>query len=216
VAKRRLPQPLEPEEMRAVLAVPNKKAPTGLRNRTMVALMAESGLRVSEVVSLRMRSVSAKRDRLRIINGKGGDRNVPLTEAGTARLVSWLAVRDSIVPDSEFVFPQVRSIAYRDPHHKSEPKARGTQLSTAYVRALTARLGRKAGVGRRTNPHAFRHTAATAMVEADYSLPEVQAMLGHRNVATTSVYTHVRDGRLAEKVRRHVPDWETEGDPAGI
>jgi integrase/recombinase XerD len=72
--------------MRAVLAVPNTKAPTGLRNRTMVALMAESGLRVSEVVNLRMRDVSRRRDRLRVIGGKGGDRNVPLTEAGTARL----------------------------------------------------------------------------------------------------------------------------------
>ena len=209
MAKRRLPQPLEPEEMRAVLAVPNRKAPTGLRNRTMVALMAESGLRVSEVVALRMRNVSAKRDRLRVIDGKGGDRNVPLTEAGTARLVAWLAVRAQIVPDSDFVFPQVRSTAYRDPVHKAGPKARGTRLSTAYVRALTARLGRKAGVERRTNPHAFRHTAATAMIEANYSVPEVQAMLGHKNMATTSIYTHVSDTRLAKKVRLHTPDWES-------
>jgi len=209
MAKRHLPQPLEPEEMRAVLAVPNRKTPTGLRNRTMVALMAESGLRVSEVVNLRMRDVSRKRDRLRVIDGKGGDRYVPLTEAGTARLIAWIAARSEIVPGSELVFPQVRSSVYRDPVHKAELKARGTQLSTAYVRALTARLGRKAGVERRTNPHAFRHTAATAMIEADYTLPEVQAMLGHRNVATTSIYTHVRDSRLAEKVRRHKPDWES-------
>jgi integrase/recombinase XerC len=209
MAKRRLPQPLEPEEMRAVLAIPNKKAPTGLRNRTMVALMAESGLRVSEVVNLRMRDLSKKRDRLRIIDGKGGDRYVPLTEAGTARLVAWLAVREQIVPDSELVFPQLRSTAYRDPIHRAEPKARGTKLSTAYMRALTARLGRKAGVERRTNPHAFRHTAATAMVDAGYTLPEVQAMLGHQNVATTSIYTHVSDRRLADKVRLHNPAWES-------
>jgi integrase/recombinase XerD len=209
MAKRRLPQPLEPDEMRAILAVPNRKSPTGLRNRTLVALMAESGLRVSEVVNLRVRSVSPKRDRLRIINGKGGDRNIPLTEAGTARLNAWLLVLDAIVPDSEFVFPQIRSSAYRDPLQKAELKLRGAQLSTSYVRAMTARLGRKAGVERRSNPHAFRHTAATAMVEAEYSLPEVQAMLGHRNLATTSVYTHVRNGRLAERVRRHVPDWES-------
>lgn len=208
MAKRPLPQPLEPEEMRAVLAVPNKKAPTGLRNRTLVALMAESGLRVSEVVHLRMCDVYKKRDRLRVIDGKGGDRMVYLTEAGTARLVAWLEVRERIVPDSEFVFPQLRSTAYRDPLHKAEPKARGTQLSTAYVRALTARLGRKAGVERRTNPHAFRHTAATAMIDANYTLPEVQAMLGHKNVATTSVYIHVSNRKLAEKVHGHKPDWE--------
>jgi len=198
--------------MRAILAVPNRKAPTGLRNRTLVALMAESGLRVSEVVNLQMRSISPKRDRLRIIAGKGGDRYVPLTEAGTARLAAWLVVRDTIAPESDYVFPQLRSTAYRDPHHKADAKARGTRLSTAYVRAMTARLGRKAGVERRSNPHAFRPPPATAMVEAEYSLPEVQAMLGHRNLATTSIYLHVRNGRLAERVRRHVPDWESVQD----
>jgi site-specific recombinase XerD len=208
VAKRRLPQPLEPEEMRAILAVPNRKVPTGLRNRTMVALMAESALRVSEVTNLRMRDVSPKRDRLRVIDGKGGDRFVPLSEAGTARLSEWLRVHDDLVPESPFVFPQLRTTAYRDPQGKAGPKERGTRLSTAYVRALTARLGRKAGVERRTNPHVFRHTAATSMIEAEYSLPEVQAMLGHRNVATTSVYTHVRDVRLAERVRRFTPEWD--------
>jgi site-specific recombinase XerD len=205
MAKRQLPQPLEPDELRAILAVPNKRAPTGLRNRVMVALMAESGLRVGEVVSLRMRDLNAKRDRLRIVDGKGGDRTVYLNEAGTARLVQWLAERERHVPGSPFVFPQIRTAAYRHPN-ADDPKAAGekmagTKLSTSYVRALTARLGRKAGVERRTNPHAFRHTAATLMVEQEYSLPEVQAMLGHRNLATTSVYTHVRDARLAERVR---------------
>lgn len=203
MSKRRLPQPLEPEELRAVLAVPNRKAPTGLRNRTMVALMAESGLRVSEVVNLRTRDLSKKRDRLRVIDGKGGDRTVYLTESGTARLVEWLTVRDSLVPDSAYVFPQVRSSAYRDPSTKSDPKPAGTKLSTAYVRSLTARLGRKAGVERRTNPHAFRHTAATLMVEAGFELPEVQATLGHANVATTSVYLHVRNTRLAKRMRKY-------------
>jgi site-specific recombinase XerD len=90
----------------------------------------------------------------------------------------------------------------------AQPKARGTQLSTTYVRKLTARLGRKAGVERRTNPHAFRHTAATAMIDANYSLPEVQQMLGHRNVATTSIYLHVSDARLRARVRAHRPEWE--------
>jgi site-specific recombinase XerD len=205
MAKRHDPQPLEPEELRAILAVPNKRAPTGLRNRTMVALMAESGLRVGEVVALRMRDLNAKRDRLRIVDGKGGDRTVYLNDGGTARLIAWLAERDKHVPGSPYVFPQIRSTAYRRPA-AADPKAAGvtlagTKLSTSYVRALTARLGRQAGVERRTNPHAFRHTAATLMVEQGYSLPEVQAMLGHRNLATTSVYTHVRDARLAERVK---------------
>jgi integrase/recombinase XerD len=206
VAKRRLPQPLEPEEVRAVLAIPNRKVPTGLRNRTMVALMAESGLRVSEVVSLRMRDVAKKRDRLRIIDGKGGDRTVYLSDGGTARLTEWLAVRETITPDSAYVFPQIRSTAYRKPGERLDAKERGTRLSTSYVRSLTARLGRQAGVPRRTNPHAFRHTAATRMIEDGFELPQVQLTLGHANVATTSVYLHVSNPRLAERMKRYEPD----------
>lgn len=205
MTKRHLPQPLEPDELRAILAVPNKHAPTGLRNRAMVALMAESGLRVGEVVSLRMRDLNAKRDRLRIVDGKGGDRAVYLNEAGAARLVAWLAEREKHVPGSPYVFPQIRSTAYRRPN-AADPKAAGetlagSKLSTSYVRSLTARLGRKAGVERRTNPHAFRHTAATKMIEEGFTLPEVQAMLGHANVATTSIYLHVSDARLAARVK---------------
>jgi integrase/recombinase XerD len=206
MAKRRLPQPLEPEELRALLAVPNQKVPTGMRNRTMIALMAEAGLRVSEVVNLKLRDVSKKRDRLRIVDGKGGDRTVYLSESGMARLSRWLALREALTPDSAWVFPQLRSRAYRQPLDRSGTKERGTKLSTAYLRALTARLGAKAGVERRTNPHAFRHTAATGMVEAGFDLPEVQAQLGHRNLATTSVYLHVRNARLAERMRRYQPE----------
>lgn len=194
--------------MRAVLAVPNRKAPTGLRNRTMVALMAEVGLRVSEVVNLRMSHLSKPLDRIRVVNGKGGDRTVYVSELGTARLREWLALRETLVRESPWVFPQLRSTAYRDPNTKTGEKLRGTQLTTAYVRAMTARLGRRAGIERRTNPHVFRHTAATALVEAQHPLPEVQATLGHRNLATTSIYLHVSDKRRGERMRAYRPEWE--------
>lgn len=203
MAKRPLPQPLEPEELRAVLAVPNRRTATGLRNRTLVALMAESGLRVSEIVRLKTQDVSKKADRLRIINGKGGDRTVYLTDAGSARLQEWFRVRDELCPDSVYVFPQLRSTVYRDPSHAADIKLRGTAISTSYVRALTKRLGAKAAVPRRTNPHAFRHTAATAMVESGFDLPEVQQTLGHANLATTSIYLHVRNVRLADRMKKY-------------
>ncbi len=207
MAKRHLPQPLEPSELRAILAIPNRKAPTGLRNRTMLALMASEGLRVGEVVNLRVSSLSAKRDRLRVIDGKGGDRTVYLSEGTSARLAEWLAVRATMTPESPWVFPQLRTSAYRHPRERLEPKERGSRLSTAYIRALTARLGAKAGLAgeRRTNPHAFRHTAATSMVEDGFELTQVQAQLGHQNVATTNTYLHVRDARLAARVREFRP-----------
>ena len=208
MAKRRLPQPLEPEELRAVLAIPNRRAPTGCRNRAMLTLMAAEGLRVGEVVGLRLSDLSRRRDRIRVINGKGGDRTVYLTEATSGRIAEWLAVRGKLAPDSAWLFPQVRLSSYRNPGERSGAKLRGSKLSTSYVRALTARLGAKAGLpeGRRTNPHVFRHTAATAMVEGGFELPEVQAQLGHRNIATTSVYLHVRNARLASRMRQFQPE----------
>jgi hypothetical protein len=211
MSRRRLPQPLEPGEVRALLDAPARRSPVSVRNRTMVALMAESGLRVSEVTGLRRADLSEALDRLRVVGGKGGDRFVPLSEANAARLRAWLAVLDRAAPGSAYVFPQLRASAYRDPKGRSGIKPRGSRLSTAYVRAMTRRLGAAAGVVRRTNPHALRHTAATAMLEADYSVAEVQAVLGHRSLVSTSVYLHVRDERLSARLRGYRPAWEAPG-----
>ena len=79
--KRVLPQPLEPDELRSILACTNPKVPTGLRNRTLLLMMATIGLRVGEIVGLKMASLSKSHDRLRIIDGKGGDRYIPVPDA---------------------------------------------------------------------------------------------------------------------------------------
>jgi site-specific recombinase XerD len=214
MSRRALPQPLEPGEVRAVLGVPDARTAIGLRNRTMVALMAESGLRVAEVVALRTADLDSGLERLRVVAGKTGDRVVPLSEANRARLAEWLTRRAALCPDSPWVFPQLRSSAWRRPSARAGAKARGSRLSTAYVRAMTARLGARAGVARRTNPHAFRHTAATAMLEAQYSVAEVQAVLGHASLVSTSVYLHVRDVRLADRLRGYRPAWDDAAAPS--
>jgi integrase/recombinase XerD len=199
--KRVLPQPLEPDELRSILACTNPKVPTGLRNRTLLLMMATIGLRVGEIVGLKMASLSKSHDRLRIIDGKGGDRYIPVPDALRLQLEAWLAVRATIAPTSPWVFPQVRTTVWRDSATSSGAKLAGSQLSTAYLRELCARLGREAGVERATNPHVFRHTAATGLLDAGYTLAEVQTILGHANIATTSVYLHVAQGRLAERMR---------------
>ncbi|MFI5259627.1 MAG: tyrosine-type recombinase/integrase [Candidatus Limnocylindrales bacterium] len=201
--KRTLPQPLEPEELRAVINRTNPRVPTGLRNRTILLVMATIGLRVGEIVSLKMADLSRKRDRLRIIDGKGGDRYIPIPDALRLQLEAWLAERARIAPKSPWVFCQVRSTTWRDPAAETGAKLAGSAISTAYLRELCARLGREAGVERATNPHVFRHTAATGLLDAGYTLAEVQTILGHANIATTSVYLHVAQGRLAEKLRSY-------------
>jgi hypothetical protein len=170
---------------------------------------------VSELVGLRLTDLAPDLVRVRIVDAKGGDRVIPLSDANRGRLAEWLSVRVRITPDSPWVFPQLRSVSLRNPRMRQGAKSRGSRLSTTYVRAMTGRLGRAAGVDRRTNPHAFRHTAATAMLEADYTLAEIQAVLGHRSILSTSVYLHVRDRHLADRLRTYRPGWDVgSADPS--
>jgi integrase/recombinase XerD len=165
--------------------------------------MATIGLRVGEIVNLRMADLSRNRDRLRIIDGKGGDRYIPIPDALRLQLEAWLTERARIAPKSPWVFCQVRSTVWRDPAAEEGAKLAGSPISTAYLRELCGRLGREAKIERATNPHVFRHTAATGLLDAGYTLAEVQTILGHANIATTSVYLHVAQGRLAERMRSY-------------
>lgn len=203
--KRQLPKPLEPDEVRRILAVPNRKTPTGCRNYVALALMAEAGLRVGEVCSLLTSDYTPAKGndpaRLRINGGKGGDRVVFLTDGGAARLNEWLQMRARYAPKtSKVMFCQVRTSAWRDPQAKTEAKLAGTPLTTSYFRSLCLRLGKEAGV-EHTHPHRMRHSAAILMLDQEYPLPDIQAQLGHKNLATTSVYLSVSDARRAARVK---------------
>jgi len=185
VKGRRLPMVLEKGEAEALLAATNTRCKTGLRNRAILEVMYRAGLRVSEVVRLRPSDIRWQDGMLEIRNSKGGtDRNVPVDQATLGWLEAWDGKR------------------LRSGHFFST--LRGGQLSPRYLQQMVKRLAERAGVenAKRVTPHVLRHTYATELLNGGFTIREVQELLGHANVQTTQLYTHVRPQELALKIRQ--------------
>ena len=184
---RPLPIALEPGEARAILAQPNTGCATGLRNRTMIEVMLRAGLRVSEVVKLRLGDIRWSEGILEIHQSKNRkDRNVPVDSETMGWLHAWRAQR----PKGRTFFNSVRNA--------------GESISTRYVGQMVKRLAHKAELERadRISPHTLRHTYATDLLNGGFTLRDVQVLLGHSSVSTTQIYTHVRPKDLAEKIQQ--------------
>lgn len=187
---RRLPRSLTHEQMRALLASPPRGDPVGLRDRALLEVLYGSGLRASEVVGLRVRDVEEGRE-LRVVGKGGKERVVILTEAARRSLEAYLRRgRPQLVRgrDVEALFTSVR----------------GRPLSVRGLQYLVQRLGARLP-GLRATPHTFRHTFATHLLEGGADLRVVQELLGHANLATTQIYTHLSRARLKEVYDRSHP-----------
>jgi integrase/recombinase XerD len=186
--ERRLPQVMSREEVEALLRVPNMRAPTGIRNRAMLELMYRCGLRVGELCGLHLRDVdwAAGQLHLRASITKGGREAYAYLEAQSeAVLQTWVAVR--------------REYAARKPHLFTT--LQGGPVTTDYLRKMFKRYARRAGIERRVHPHMLRHTYATELLREGFNLIEVQHLLRHSDVRTTSVYLHIFDTDLHRKIR---------------
>ncbi len=182
----RLPKTLTKEDVLKLLSQPNKKAPTGLRNRCIMQLMYRAGLRESEVINLGPRDIEWKEGILRVWKGKGAkDRTLYLDEHTLDLLRAWGDKR----PGSRYFFCTLK----------------GKKLNDRYIREIVERYGEKAQIEKHVNPHMLRHTFATELLQEGYNIREVQKLLGHSDVSTTMIYTHVYDSDLANKLRGREP-----------
>jgi len=182
---KRLPKVLTPEEQRALVAQPNPRYLSGLRNRCLLRVMLEAGLRAGEVVALRPDHLDMRTCRLLVREGKGAkDRVLWVTDDLRDLIGVWLARR----PASDWLFPT------RD----------GGQINTRYLRTMVKQYAVKAGVSEadRVTPHVLRHTFATDLLRETKNIRLVQKALGHSDVSTTMIYTHVFDEELEEALRR--------------
>jgi integrase/recombinase XerD len=183
---RRLPVFLTLDEVEALLAAPPDTTPAGLRDRAMLHVLYATGLRVSELVGLSINSVQLDAGYL-VARGKGDkERLVPLGRRAVAEVRAWLgrgrpALLRGRTCRALFVGP------------------RGTALTRQGVWKLLRRHALAAGIRKRLSPHKLRHSFATHLVERGADLRVVQAMLGHADLATTQIYTHV-DGRRLRAV----------------
>jgi integrase/recombinase XerD len=187
---RPLPKVLSEEEVKALIdAVAGRNEPERLRLLCLLELLYGAGLRVSELAALPL--AAATRDaRFLVVRGKGGkERLVPLSPPARAALAAWKAVRGET--RSRHLFPS---------------RGKEGHLTRQRCFQLLKALAAEAGIDpRRLSPHVLRHAFATHLLDGGADLRSVQAMLGHADVATTQIYTHVQAGRLRTLVETKHP-----------
>jgi len=192
---RSLPRILSNRDVEALLhQTRDMEGPDGLRASAMLELLYACGLRVSELVGLPLTSVDLDTE-LVLVAGKGGrQRYVPIGESATDALKAYLGTRTSFLPHSEespWLFPS---------------RGRSGHLSRQRFAQILDDLAVKAGIDpRRVSPHVLRHAFATHLLANGADLRAVQQMLGHADISTTQIYTHVLEERLKQTVTAHHP-----------
>jgi integrase/recombinase XerD len=188
---RRLPRVLDEEAMLRLIETPDISKLRGLRDRAMLSVAYAAGLRVSELVSLTLGDVDLRRGIVSTL-GKGGKRRlVPLGEVALAHLEAYLLARSA----AETKKPPT-NVLFRSP--------RGGKLTRQGFWKIVGQHARVAGLRAGVHPHQLRHSFATHLLSGGADLRSVQTLLGHANIVTTEIYTHVsRDHVRAAHRRAH-------------
>ena len=180
---KRLPKTLSQEEMSKILLAPDGKTPQAVRDKAMFELLYATGMRVSEIIRLKLNQIELESG-FCIVHGKGDkSRLVPIGDAAKDMLADYLgAARQSLLRarKSDYVFLT----------------GRGGPMTRQAFWARVKRWAKEAGVGKNVSPHVFRHSFATHLLNHGADLRAVQAMLGHSDISTTEVYTHVDRQKL--------------------
>ncbi|MEE8119259.1 MAG: site-specific tyrosine recombinase XerD [Gammaproteobacteria bacterium] len=189
---RSLPKSLSESEVDALLAAPDVTDPVGLRDRTMLELLYATGLRVSELVQLKFEQINLNQGVLRVIGKGNRERLVPLGEEAQ----TWVSefrkdARQEILKNrqSPYLFPTRRSLC----------------MTRQAFWHLIKRYAVTAGINKELSPHTLRHAFATHLLNHGADLRIVQMLLGHSDVSTTQIYTHVAQERMKEVHATHHP-----------
>jgi integrase/recombinase XerD len=181
-----LPKFLALDEVERLLAAPDASTPKGLRDRALLEVLYATGLRVSELVGLRTTDLHLDDGYLQCVGKGGKQRVVPLGESATAWVRRYLS-------DGRPVLLKRRQAPWLFPNARG-----GVRLSRIGFWRVLKVYGRRAGIRAELSPHVLRHSFATHLLERGADLRAIQAMLGHADLTTTQIYTHVLEARLRQ------------------
>jgi integrase/recombinase XerD len=188
---RSLPSSLSPAQVEALLAAPDVTNALGLRDRTMLEVLYASGLRITELVTLELANVNQRQGVVRVIGKGNKERLVPTGE----NALDWLSryLRDARLS----LLPAGGSVLF--------PSRLGRVMTRQTFWHAIKKYALQAGIQKNISPHTLRHAFATHLVDNGADLRAVQMMLGHSDLSTTQIYTHVAQQRLKELVQEHHP-----------
>lgn len=189
---RPLPKSLSEADVEALLAAPESDDPLGLRDRAMLEVLYACGLRVSELVGLRLEQLNLRQGVVRVFGKGSKERLVPLGEEAIVWLERYLAEGRSLLlggRPSDVLFPSLR----------------GEQMTRQTFWHRIKHHARVAGIDKSLSPHTLRHAFATHLLNHGADLRVVQMLLGHSDLSTTQIYTHIARARLQELHARHHP-----------
>jgi integrase/recombinase XerD len=193
--RRNLPGYLRLEEVEKLLEQPDSKTPMGLRDRAMLEVLYSTGLRVSELIGLKVNDLDSKVGCVRCIGKGDKERIVPVGKKALGMVDKYLR--------------EGRPLLLRNARASAGPalfvNRRGVALSRVGVWKILSAYGRHAGLRIALTPHMLRHSFATHLLERGADLRSVQLMLGHADISTTQIYTHVVEERLKQIYKAHHP-----------
>ena len=187
-----LPEVLTTEEVDRMEASIDLSKWEGQRNRAIIEVLFSCGLRVSELVNLRFSDVSLNDKFLRIVGKGSKERLVPISDAALREIQLWLFDRNlmKVKPgEQEYVFLN----------------RRGAHLTRTMLLIMIKRTAEEAGITKTVSPHTLRHSFATALLKGGANLRAIQEMLGHENIKTTQIYTHIDITTLRDEILNHHP-----------
>lgn len=197
---RHLPQVLSVEEIERILNSFDLSAENGQRNRTIIELLYSCGLRVSELVSLRLGDLFLQEGFIRVIGKGNKQRLVPVGEAAIRAINNYIPQRWQIICSCR----QSKRRTRIDEDILILGR-RGRALTRVMVFLIIKEAAEKAGISKEISPHTFRHSFATHLIENGADLRAVQEMLGHSSILTTEIYTHVSTAQWHRNILEHHP-----------
>lgn len=186
MAKRKIPEFLTLKEQEQLLSVFNVRYFNSFRNRTMIKLFLASGLRLSEMINLRWKDINLMTGQLKVVEGKGSkDRILWISDSVVEELRLWKEEQSSKLGICELVFTT---------NSKSK-------LDDRNVRRMVADYSLKSGITKKVSPHTFRHTYASDLLRVTKNIRLVQKALGHEDLSTTMIYTHIVDEEFEDALK---------------